>query len=186
MVQHRAYFRIDTVLSFSYRVLTDEEATRPLPIDVNSAFIERYFPNALSEIETRVQQTIDNIRGKSSLMAEALDALIEKLDYIMHGLGQDAIKHSLPTVPVNISAGGLSFSTNDAISSNATIDLLIYLNTQAEPLLIRSHVVNVIPLPNACFSVSVEFIDMMEETRRQLIYFIQTKELELAHLKQVT
>jgi hypothetical protein len=26
----------------------------------------------------------------------------------------------------------------------------------------------------------------MEETRRQLIYFIQTKELELAHLKQVT
>jgi c-di-GMP-binding flagellar brake protein YcgR len=182
--QQRAYYRMDTMLPFSYRVLTDEEASHPLPATADAAFIERYFPSALSEIETRVQETIETIREKSSLMAEALAALNDKLNFIMHGLGEEAIKHTLPTVPVNISAGGLSFSVNSTITNNSIIDLLLFLNIQSEPLLLRSHVVKVIPHPDATFTVAVEFINLTEEMRRQLVYFIQTKELELARHKQ--
>ncbi len=182
--QQRAYFRMDTMLPFSYRVLSDEEASRPLPAIADAAFIERYFPSALSEIEARVQDTIEIIREKSSLMAEALTALNDKLNFIMHGLGEDAIKHTLPTVPVNISAGGLSFNTNSAIADKSTMDLLLFLNIQSEPLLVRSHVVKVIPHPDATFTVAVEFTNLTEEMRRQLVYFIQTKELELARHKQ--
>ncbi|MBD3767299.1 MAG: PilZ domain-containing protein [Gammaproteobacteria bacterium] len=183
-VQQRAYYRVDTLLPFSYHVLTDEEAIHPLPATADAAFIERYFPSALSEIETRVQATIETIREKSSLMAEALTALNEKLNFILQGLGENAIKHTLPTVPVNISAGGLSFSVNNAIANNSTIDILLILDMQAEPLLVRSQVVKVIAHPDATFTVAVEFINLTEEMRRQLVCFIQTKELELVRHKQ--
>lgn len=182
--QQRAYYRMDTMLPLSYRVLTDDEASHPLPTTADAAFIERYFPSALSEIEARVQSTIQTIRDKSSLMAEALAALNDKLNFIMHGLGEEAIKHTLPTVPVNISAGGLSFSVNNTIAEGSVVDFLLFLNIQSEPLLVRSHVVKVIPHPDATFTVAVEFINLTEEMRRQLVYFIQTKELELARHKQ--
>lgn len=183
--QQRAYYRMDTMLPFSYRVLSDEESHQPLPATADAAFIERYFPSALSEIEARVQESIHTIRDKSALMAEALTALNDKLNFIMHGLGEEAIKHTLPTLPVNISAGGLSFSTNNSIADKSIIDLLLFLNIQAEPLLLRSQVVKVIPHPDATFTVAVEFTNLTEEMRRQLVYFIQTKELELARHKRV-
>lgn len=183
-VQQRAYYRMDTMLPLSYRVLSDEEASQPLPATADAAFIERYFPSALSEIEARVQESINTIRDKSALMADALSALNEKLNFIMHGLGEEAIKHTLPTVPVNISAGGLSFSVNHPIADKTMIDLLLFLNIQAEPLLLRSQVVKVIAHPDATFTAAVEFTQLTEEMRRQLVYFIQTKELELARHKQ--
>jgi c-di-GMP-binding flagellar brake protein YcgR len=182
--QQRAYYRMDTMLPFSYRVLTDEEADQPLPATADAAFIDRYFPSALSEIESRVQDTIETIREKSSLMADALSALNDKLNFIMHGLGEEAIKHTLPTIPVNISAGGLSFTVNSAIADKSVIDLLLFLNIQAEPLLLRSQVVKLIAHPDATFTVAVEFMNLTEEMRRQLVYFIQTKELEVARHKQ--
>ncbi len=183
-VQQRAYYRMDTMLPLSYRVLTAEEASQPLPATADAAFIERYFPSALSEIEARVQETINTIRDKSSLMAEALSALNEKLNFIMHGLGEEAIKHTLPTVLVNISAGGLSFNVNHAIAENSLIDLLLFLNIQSEPLLLRAQMVKLITHPDATYTVAVEFLNLNEEMRRQLVYFIQTKELELARHKQ--
>lgn len=183
-VQQRAYYRMDTMLPLSYRVLSDDEASQPLPATADAAFIERYFPSALSEIEARVQESINTIRDKSSLMADALMALNEKLNFIMHGLGEGAIKHTLPTLPVNISAGGLSFTVASAIAEKSFIDLLLFLNIQAEPLLLRSQVVKVMAHPDATFTVAVEFINLTEEMRRQLVYFIQTKELEIARHKQ--
>ncbi len=183
--QQRAYFRMDTMLPFSYRVLSDEEAQTPLPSVADASFIERYFPSALSEIETRVEESIRLIGEKSSLMADALTALNEKLNFIMHGLGEEAIKHTLPTVPVNISAGGLSFNASCATQDKQFIDLLMFLNLQAEPLLVRSQVVKVIHHPDASCSVAVEFVNLTEEMRRQLVYFIQTKELEIARHKHI-
>jgi hypothetical protein len=183
-LKQRAYYRMDTMLPMSYRILSESEASLQLPATADAAFIEHYFPSALSEIETRVQASIDTIRDKSALMADALTAINEKLNFIMHGLGEEAIKHTLPTLPVNLSAGGLSFSVSQPIADKTTIDLILFLNIQAEPLLLRSHVVKVIPHPDASFTVAVEFTNLTEEMRRQLVYFIQTKELEMARHKQ--
>lgn len=182
--QHRAYYRMDTMLPMSYRVLTATEAMTPLPNTADAVFIEHYFPSVLNEIDARLQEKINIIHDKSSLMADALGALNEKLNFILYSLGDKAIKHMLPPMLVNISAGGLAFNSATEIPLNSIIDLIIHLNNNVEPLLIRSQVVKVIPNPDATVMIAVEFIQLTEEVRRQLVYFIQTKELELAKQKR--
>lgn len=182
--QQRAYYRMDTMLPMSYRILTSEEAHNPLPATADALFIEQYFPSALNELDERIEDAVNLIREKSAIMASALDALNEKLNFIVHGLGEHAIKHVLPTIPVNLSAGGLSFNLSQNVPVNSTIDFIIFLNINNDPLLIRAQVVKVVQNPDATFMVAVEFRNLNEEMRRQLVYFIQTKELEMAREKR--
>lgn len=181
--QQRAFYRMDTMLTFSYRVLSEEEAQYPLPSAMDSGFIEQYFPSAIVDIEERIDTTLELIRSKSALMADALSALNDKLNFIMQAMGEDAIKHTLPSLPVNISAGGLSFETNQSIDDKSMVDLLLILDSHAQPMLVRSQVVKVVANPDATYMVAVEFKDLTSNMRRQLVQFIQTKEIELAKHK---
>jgi hypothetical protein len=182
--QKRAYFRMDALLPMSYRILKPEEARNPLPATIDTLFIEQYFSTELDEIDSRIENAINLIAEKSSLMANALQAINEKLNFLTQTIGDDAIKYVIPTVPVNISAGGLSFDTAQHVDHGATVDLLLVLNKHEEPILLRSQVVKVIPRPDGTQMVALEFQHMGEEARRQLVYFIQTKEIELAREKR--
>jgi c-di-GMP-binding flagellar brake protein YcgR len=108
----------------------------------------------------------------------------EKLNFLTHTLGDNAIKYVIPTVPVNISAGGLSFDTAQRIEHGSVVDLLLVLNKQDGPIMLRSQVVKIIPHPDGTQMIALEFQHMGEEARRQLVYFIQTKEIELAREKR--
>jgi hypothetical protein len=182
--QKRAYFRMDALLPMSYRVLTAEEARNPLPATVDTLFVEQYFSTELDELDSRIDNIIEQIAEKSSLMAAALRAMNEKLNFLTQTLGDDAIKYVIPTIPVNISAGGLSFDTAVTIEHGAIVDLLLVLNKQDGPIMLRSQVVKVIPHPDGTSMMALEFQHMGEEARRQLVYFIQTKEIELAREKR--
>jgi len=182
--QKRAYYRMDVLIPMSYRVLTPEEARIPLPATADSLFIEQYFSTELNEIDARIQNAINLIAEKSSIMADALSAINDKLELLTHAMDEGAIKHVVPTIPVNISAGGLSFDTCQQINHNDTVDLLLVLSNRDEPVLIRAHVVKVIPHPDGTSMIAVEFMHLSEEARRQLVYFIQTKEIELAREKR--
>lgn len=182
--QKRAYFRMDALLPMSYRILTPEEEKYPLPATVDSLFIEQYFSTELNELDSRIENMINLIGERSSIMASALQAINAKLNFLAQTLGDDAIKHVIPTVPVNISAGGLSFDTAQRIEHGAIVDLLLILNKHEDPILLRSQVVKLIPHPDGTQMVALEFQHMSEEARRQLVYFIQTKEIELAREKR--
>lgn len=183
-VQQRAYYRMDTMLPLSYRVLTEEESHLPLPAAIDAAFIETHFPSHLSEVEDHIQQAIAAIQEKSSLMANALNAINNKLNYVIQSLGEAAFKHTLPVVAVNLSAGGLSFNSHHHVQAKQLIDLLFFLNIHTDPILVRAQVVKVIPNPDHSNMVAVEFINLSEEIRRQLVAFIQNKELEIAKQKR--
>lgn len=183
-VQKRAYYRMDVIIPMAYRVLTEEEAMVPLPATADTMFIESYFSTELNEINARIENTITKIAEKSSIMAAALRAINDKLDVIAHSLGEDAIKHVMPTIPVNISAGGLSFNSSQNMAADAMVDLLLVLNNREDPILVRSQVVKLIPYPDGTSMAALEFKNLTEEARRQIVYFIQTKEIELAREKR--
>lgn len=182
--QNRAYYRIDVLLPMSYRVLSAEEARNPLPATADSLFIEQYFMTELSEIDQRIEHAIALISEKSTIMAGALRAINDKLNFLAHTMDENAIKHAIPTIPVNLSAGGMSFDVAQKIEHGAIIDLLLVLDTRANPLLLRSEVVKIIPQPDGQNMVAVQFHHVSEEARRQLVFFIQSKEIELAREKR--
>lgn len=184
--QQRAYYRVNTMLPFSYRVLNKEDIQNPMPATLDTLFISRYFPSPLHDIESRIQHTIKDIEGKSTVMAHALHAINDKLNFVMHSMGEDAFKHTLPMVEINISAGGMLFQSTQNIAPDSQVDVIFFLNIHNDPVLIRTRVVNVMDNGDHTFSVAVEFVQMSEDRRRQLVNFIQTTELEITKLSRKT
>jgi len=83
----RAYYRLNTMLPLSYRILSAEEATEnPIPTDPDTTFIENHFLANLQQIDQQLQQAIDTIGQKSDLLASALHALNSKINLALQAI----------------------------------------------------------------------------------------------------
>ena len=184
----RTFYRLNTMLPLSYRILSEQEARQaPAPNLPDSQYIERHFLDNLQETERELQQAINTIAERSDLLASALHALNNKINVALQTLDRKQLAHMLPLVRVNLSAGGLALETDRDIRETDKVDLLMQPNPNEPPILIRSHVVNILPLPDKgpnSKRVALEFENLPEEIRRRLIYFIQQKELEQAQIER--
>ncbi len=184
----RIFYRLNTMVPLSFRVLSEQEARQePAPNLPDSQYIERHFLDNLQETERELQQAINAIAERSDLLASALHALNNKINVALQTLDRKQLAHMLPLVRVNMSAGGLALETDRDIKETDKVDLLMQPNPNEPPILIRSHVVNILPLPDKGPNrkrVALEFENLPEEIRRRLIYFIQQKELEQAQIER--
>ena len=178
----RQYFRLDVSIPLAYRILTPEEAEIPPPSTPDSDYIEKYFMGELLELDAKVKEYIELIGKKSKIMADALNMLDQKVDFFIKTISEDSLSHTIPIVPVNLSAGGLAFSVVDQIAVHSTIDLLIHLDGKRNPTIIRAKVVDVSPHPSGeGFTLAASFNDISEDIRRDIMFFIQQKEIEEAN-----
>jgi hypothetical protein len=184
----RSYYRLNTMLPLSYRIVSAEEAAQnPLPTDPDTRFIENYFLSNLKQLDEQLQQAIDVISKKSDLLASALHALNTKVNLALQTLDKTQLTHMLPLVRVNLSGGGLAFEVNEQVGLTDKVDILMQPLPHEPPILVRSRIVNIQPLPEKgpnAHRIAVEFENLTEEGRRRLIYFIQKKELEQAQIKR--
>ncbi len=90
--------------------------------------------------------------------------------------------HAIPQRMVNISAGGLAIKVTENVNANDKVDLLIQPLEDESPVLVRCNIVKVIPeADGSATTVALEYQNMSEDDRRKLVYFIQSKEIELAN-----
>ncbi len=184
----RAFYRLNTMLPLSYRILSAEDAqAQPLPTDPDASFIENHFLANLQQIDQQLQQAIDTIGQKSDLLASALHALNSKVNLALQAIDKRQLAHMLPLTRVNISASGLALEMPTRPNDTDKVDILMQPLPDEAPLLVRGHIVNVQPLPDKgpnAHRVAVEFENMTEDARRKLIYYIQRKELEQAQIER--
>lgn len=184
----RAYYRINTMLPLSYRILSAEEAKEnPIPTDPDSTFIENHFLANLQQIDQQLQQAIDTIGQKSDLLASALHALNSKVNLALQAIDKRQLAHLLPLTRINLSASGLALELPFRPKETDKLDILMQPLADEAPILVRSHVVNIQPNPKKgpnIHRVAVEFENLTENARRKLIYYIQRKELEQAHIER--
>ncbi|WP_287962983.1 PilZ domain-containing protein [Alcanivorax sp.] len=185
----RGFYRLNVMIPLSYRILTEEEAqAEPLPKDeATSGYIEHHFLDTLQKIEQQLHEAVEKIATKSDLLASALHALNSKINMAMQTIDKRQLAHLMPLRRVNISGGGLAFITEESVQPTDKIDLLMQPLPDEEPILVRSHIVNIQPAPEKgpkAKRVAVEFENLTENDRRKLIFFIQKKELEQAQIEK--
>ncbi len=184
----RAYYRLNTMLPLSYRLLSAEDAkAHSLPTDPDAAFIEQHFLNNLQQIDQQLQQAIETIGRKSDLLASALHALNSKVNLALQAIDKRQLAHMLPLARVNLSASGLAMELPVRPNETDKLDILMQPLPDESPILVRGHIVSIQPLPEKgpnAHRVAVEFENLTEDARRKLIYYIQRKELEQAQIER--
>jgi len=179
----RLFYRIDAIMPCSYRILDQSDLDSvTLPENPDSKYIEDHFMKNLTQLDEQISEVISQINVKSSLLASALDAMNSKINFMLQTIDADQLTRAIPQRLVNLSAGGISFVVNEAVEFEDKIDLLIHPILNEKPILIRCDIVNVTPLSKEeeSYRVSLKYQNLPEDDRRKLVYFIQTKEIELA------
>jgi hypothetical protein len=182
--QKRAYFRLDVNIPMAYRLLSEEDAAIPLPSIIDTAYIEQHFRTKLTDVDQKIEHLIALIGGQHKVLGEMFSAINEKMNLLAPALSEKAIRGIVSHIPANLSAGGVSFVISEPIKHGQMVDLLLALDNNAEPVIIRSQIVKIIPQENQPSMAALEFVHVDEEARRQLVYFIQTQELAAARLRR--
>ncbi|AZR81865.1 hypothetical protein AYJ59_05970 [Thiomicrospira sp. S5] len=179
----RSFFRIDVMLPCSYRIVPEEEAiNQPLPTSPDASYIEKYFMENLTQLDEQLSTVISQIGQKSALLATALTAMNSKINFLLQTVDRKQLVHAIPQRMVNISAGGLAIKVTENVNANDKVDLLIQPLEDESPVLVRCNIVKVIPeADGSATTVALEYQNMSEDDRRKLVYFIQSKEIELAN-----
>ncbi|BBP45499.1 hypothetical protein THMIRHAS_08720 [Thiosulfatimonas sediminis] len=181
-IGQRSYFRIDVMMRCSYRVIPASEIEQnPLPDGADSNFIENYMMQDLITLDKHINDAIVQINERSSLLANAINSINTKLNFLMETLNSEQMMKAIPQRLVNLSGNGIAFDIEEKIDLDDKVDLLMQpLNSQS-PILVRASVVNIQPKEfGAINRVAMTYDGLKEEDRRKLIFFIQSKEIELA------
>ncbi len=179
----RSFFRIDVMLPCSYRIVPEEEAiNQPLPTSPDASYIEKYFMENLTQLDEQLDTVISQIGQKSALLATALTAMNSKINFLLQTVDRKQLVHAIPQRMVNISAGGIAIKISEDVNTNDKIDLLFQPLEDESPVLVRCNIVKIMPeADGSATTVALEYENMSEDDRRKLVYFIQSKEIELAN-----
>lgn len=186
-MDQRSFFRLDVTLPCSYRVISAEEAKKnPLPTSPDAAYIEKYFLENLGQLDEQILDLINQIGEKSLLMSAALSAINSKINFVLQTVDQKQLTKAIPQRMVNLSASGLAFDIEENVGLNDMVDLLIQPLKEEEPILTRCKVVKIMPgkACKTCSLVALEYVNLPEDDRRKLVYFIQSKEIENARISR--
>ncbi|WP_243750746.1 PilZ domain-containing protein [Thiomicrorhabdus marina] len=183
----RSYFRIDVMMRCSYRVVPAAEVeSNPLSEDTSSGYIEKYMMQDLIELDKHINDAIVQINERSSLLANAINSINTKLNFLMETLDSSQMLKAIPQRPVNLSGNGIAFDIDQEIDIDDKVDLLMQPLDNQSPILVRASVVNIQPKEfGAINRIALTYDALKEEDRRKLIYFIQSKEIELAQSSKV-
>lgn len=177
-ITQRSFFRIDVMLPCSHRVISAQEAANtPLPTNPDAGYIEKYFMDNLEELDSTINELIEQIGSRSQVTASVLTALNSKINFMLQTLDENQLTHSIPQKMVNLSAGGIAFEINEPIEMSDKVDILIKPLKEEPPVLVRCNVIKIMPKGNHNY-VALEFTNLTENDRRKLVYFIQNKEIE--------
>lgn len=152
----------------------------------DTSYIEKYFLENLSQIDNQINDLISEISLKSHLMASALTAMNSKINFVLQTVDQKQLSKAIPQRMVNLSASGLALEVEENIQPTDFVDLLIQPLREESPILTRCKIVHITQGKTCptCSLIALEFVNLPEDERRKLVYFIQSKEIEYAKMSR--
>ena len=175
----RTFYRIDVQMPCSYRVLSQQEAEETaLPLNPDAKYIEEYFMSNLAQLDEHINEIISHINEKSSLLAMALTAINSKINFVLETIDDTQLTRAIPTRNVNLSGGGIAIDVEESVTKSDKIDLLFKPLENEAPILARCDIIKITPLELGN-NLALSFQNLSEEDRRKVIFFIQSKEIEM-------
>lgn len=170
MSERRSFFRIGETIALECKLIDTNAAQsgHPEAFFNNSHSLKLY--SELKKIDSENTQYLHEIKEVSRPLAEYLHNLNRKLEL----LGQEVMNEQIPQPPsktikqVNLSEGGISFGSTNAIETSQFIALhMVFLPSHAG-LAVFGKVIRCEPAPNGEFQIAASFHNI-HETQQQLI-----------------
>lgn len=126
--ERRRFCRVNDDIYLEYLALKESEVESAIA-EFNTAERQHFNPiNQIQAISSRSENLLEKIKESQPDIAEYLLTLEERLQLLTHAIAQDQV--GVPIVPnenVNISAGGLSFSSEYPMETGALIEFSIII-----------------------------------------------------------
>ncbi|TPW10338.1 MAG: hypothetical protein FD130_2252 [Halothiobacillaceae bacterium] len=133
--ERRRFCRANDEVYLEYLVLEETEVAKAIN-EFNSQSQHHFNPlNQLQAITAKSQQLLGSLREQSPQTADYLQTVEERLQLLAHAIAQDQVGVPIePNESVNLSAGGLSFSSEIALESGRVVEFSIIIAPQIGPL----------------------------------------------------
>lgn len=122
---------------------------------------------------------IDPKPEENPKLYEMLFDINQKLNILLNHIAEKNGFNIPEAREVNISGGGLRFTSQDSFSAGDRLILKTFLPTYAHAIKIKCEVVRVVPSDKGGFDVAVKFTEMDETTRDKIIKYIFAKQRKL-------
>lgn len=185
----RAYFRINDRLLISINPLQPEAAWELGKLIVSSAPHATHPNQQLSSLETAFHHLTDQIAHADRDVARALRMLDEKINLLANN-----VQHLLQPVDdtqaqaVNLSAGGVSLLSSEAIAAKTPVEVNMTLLPTAMPIRAVAKVISCEQLLSAQdgkgFSLRLAFTHMNETDRNMLVKHTLSRQAENLRLQK--
>ena len=127
-MDRRRFCRVNDDIYLEYLVLNEGEVEAAIA-EFNSEDRKHFNPiNQLQAISAQSESLLETISENQPELAKYLLTIEERLQLLAHAIAQDQV--GVPIVPnesVNISAGGLSFSSESAMETGSLIEFSIII-----------------------------------------------------------
>jgi len=181
--ERREYFRIDDEVALDYRLIGEGEAEQ-LREKIQSRLLDR-FTAASSFTATSRQMThvIHKVQNQSPELARCLQAIDQKLNMIAQlFVSEEMDLHEQSTREVNLSAGGISFRSQQKIRIDSLLELRMVLFPSLVGILTVSRAVQCERVNDANlkfpWQISVVYEHLRESDRELLVRHIMSKETQ--------
>ena len=182
--ERRRYFRIED------RVILKYQALAPVDADSLVARLQYDHPsrhqiaNTFADTSQQMQYLLRKIEETEPDIAECLDTLNQKLDLLARQLSLEASQmENEPVRWANVSAAGICFEAEDAISPGSVLELNLLLLPSYARISAVGEVVrceeNTADEPGLPFRVAADFVYLPETDRELLVQHVVKRETQL-------
>jgi hypothetical protein len=181
--ERREYFRIDDEVALDYRLISPGEAEL-LREKIKSRVVDRFtVASSFSATSRQMTHVIHKVQNQSPELARCLQAIDQKLNMIAQlFVSEEMDLHEQSTREVNLSAGGISFRSQQKIRIDSLLELRMVLFPSLVGILTVSRAVQCERVNDANlkfpWQISVVYEHLRESDRELLVRHIMSKETQ--------
>ena len=181
--ERREYFRIDDEVALDYRLISPGEAEL-LREKIKSRVVDRFtVASSFTATSRQMTHVIYKVQNQSPELARCLQAIDQKLNMIAQlFVSEEMDLHEQSTREVNLSAGGISFRSQQEIRIDSLLELRMVLFPSLVGILTVSRAVQCERVNDANlkfpWQISVVYEHLRESDRELLVRHIMSKETQ--------
>lgn len=167
--ERREHFRIDDLVYFDYKIIEGSEFCSDLSLksqmlgEKGQKYME--MANYFQEIEYELSELTHVLSLKDPALAHYLNLMNAKIDYLST---QIMMGSKVSLRKVNLSLGGMAFESNDKISVDTSLKMVIYTKPKMVPIIVNAKVVFCQYQKETTYRIAVAF-DTLNQEQEQLL-----------------
>ena len=181
----REFVRMDVQIPFLYRILSAEDAQKiNCPSFPDYTYFTDYIAGELVALDQSISKAVDRVSESSPDIAEVLRLLEQKVEINRERIDAVYQNEEVPLRWVNLSATGVGITANINAKQTDKVDILYRLDNTMPIVLLRCEVIQVTHIGGTRNKLSLKFEKISEKNKRDIVMFLQEKQIEKARRKK--